>query len=188
MNPLRIRIKNMAKHLDEAGLRDLAAAGVQVGMEHRRADEEDVGRHLRASGDLEPRLCVGEHVRVPEFDVKKIKTLVPSVYIVRDVEGENKDDRGQAPSKGYGFVEFAEHAQALACLRELNNNPHYSEEYAVNGARVTKMMTGGKRRGKKQGRPGAGGGKKEGKASFEDGFVGEDGKIRICRASSWSLR
>ena len=90
-----------------------------------------------------------------------------------DVEGKQKDEKGQAPSKGYGFVEFAEHAHALACLRELNNNPHYAEEYAVNGARVAKMMAGGKRRGKKQGRSGAGGGRKEGgKASFEDGFVG----------------
>jgi len=38
-------------------------------MEHRLADEEDVGRYLRASGDLKPRLCVGEYTRVPEFDL-----------------------------------------------------------------------------------------------------------------------
>ena len=28
-------------------------------------------------------------------------------------------------SRGYGFVEFGEHAHALAALRMLNNNPHY---------------------------------------------------------------
>jgi len=70
---------------------------------------------------------------------------VSLVYIVRDVEGKQKDDKGQTSSKGYGFVEFAEHAHALAYLRELNNNSHYAEEYAVNGARVAKMMAGGKR-------------------------------------------
>ena len=29
-------------------------------------------------------------------------------------------------SKGFGFVEFKEHAHALACLRFLNNNPAFS--------------------------------------------------------------
>ena len=29
-------------------------------------------------------------------------------------------------SKGFGFVEFEEHAHALACLRFLNNNPAFS--------------------------------------------------------------
>jgi hypothetical protein len=38
--------------------------------------------------------------------------------------------RGGLPqSRGYGFVEFAHHSHALACLRELNNsaNPAYSD-------------------------------------------------------------
>ncbi len=30
---------------------------------------------------------------------------------------------GFARSRGYGFVEFASHALALAALRQLNNNP-----------------------------------------------------------------
>jgi RNA recognition motif-containing protein len=33
------------------------------------------------------------------------------------------DDTGEAKSRGVGFVEFDEHEHALACLRQLNNNP-----------------------------------------------------------------
>lgn len=38
------------------------------------------------------------------------------------------------PSKGYGFVEFAHHGQALAALRQMNNNPAYSEQARSDGA------------------------------------------------------
>lgn len=39
---------------------------------------------------------------------------------------KGKDDNGRAilgKSKGFGFVEFTEHLDALTCLRNLNNNP-----------------------------------------------------------------
>ena len=37
--------------------------------------------------------------------------------------------RGGAPqSRGYGFCEFRYHRDALACLRELNNNKSYSHQ------------------------------------------------------------
>lgn len=38
------------------------------------------------------------------------------------------------PSKGYGFVEFAHHGQALAALRQMNNNPAYSGYAKSDGA------------------------------------------------------
>lgn len=34
---------------------------------------------------------------------------------------------GLPQSRGYGFVEFVHHSHALACLRELNNNPAYTK-------------------------------------------------------------
>ncbi|CAN0361180.1 unnamed protein product, partial [Discosporangium mesarthrocarpum] len=37
-------------------------------------------------------------------------------------------------SKGYGFVEFSNHGQALAALRHLNNNPAYSSSARSVGA------------------------------------------------------
>ena len=37
------------------------------------------------------------------------------------------ENRGEGKtSRGFGFVEFKEHAHALACLRFLNNNPAYA--------------------------------------------------------------
>jgi nucleolar protein 4 len=39
---------------------------------------------------------------------------------------KGKDDKGRTvlgKSKGFGFVEFTEHLDALTCLRNLNNNP-----------------------------------------------------------------
>jgi nucleolar protein 4 len=39
---------------------------------------------------------------------------------------DKKPVNGVYKSKGYGFVEFAHHAHALAFLRELNNNPRYN--------------------------------------------------------------
>jgi RNA recognition motif. (a.k.a. RRM, RBD, or RNP domain) len=49
-----------------------------------------------------------------------ISSLLPHVYF--------RVFRGGLPqSRGYGFVEFAHHAHALACLRELNNNPAYTK-------------------------------------------------------------
>ena len=41
--------------------------------------------------------------------------------------------RGGIPqSRGYGFVEFQHHTHALACLRELNNNPAHGK-FATTG-------------------------------------------------------
>jgi RNA recognition motif-containing protein len=39
---------------------------------------------------------------------------------------KGKDEHGRSilgKSKGFGFVEFSEHLDALTCLRNLNNNP-----------------------------------------------------------------
>lgn len=38
------------------------------------------------------------------------------------------------PSKGYGFVDFAHHGQALAALRQMNNNPAFSGQARSEGA------------------------------------------------------
>ncbi|CAM9855022.1 unnamed protein product, partial [Choristocarpus tenellus] len=43
-----------------------------------------------------------------------------------DKKPDVKDPQALHPSKGYGFVEFSNHGQALAALRQLNNNPAYS--------------------------------------------------------------
>ena len=49
-----------------------------------------------------------------KVDIKQTKIVLDQVEQTAD---------GKPVSKGYGFVEFSEHVHALACLRELNNNP-----------------------------------------------------------------
>uniref|UniRef100_A0A7S1BYN3 RRM domain-containing protein n=1 Tax=Corethron hystrix TaxID=216773 RepID=A0A7S1BYN3_9STRA len=72
VNAKRLSVKNLANHVDEAGIKRLAAAAAVNGLERGLVSEEDVSQHLRAGGDLEPLKCVGEYARVPSFDTKVI--------------------------------------------------------------------------------------------------------------------
>ncbi|XP_075982036.1 RNA-binding protein 28-like [Anticarsia gemmatalis] len=66
------------------------------------------------------------------FDDNKLRRVCVSVgdkratvtecRIMRDLRTPPGKD-GKHPSKGYGFVMFTRHEDALACLRKLNNNP-----------------------------------------------------------------
>ncbi|KAM6937699.1 RNA-binding protein 28 [Xenentodon cancila] len=78
------------------------------------------------------RLCI--HNLPKSVDNKKLKALclqaVKGVRGVRVTECrvmyDKKPEKGQVmgQSLGYGFVQFQDHEQALACLRYLNNNPN----------------------------------------------------------------
>ncbi|KAL0879622.1 hypothetical protein ABMA27_003340 [Loxostege sticticalis] len=59
------------------------------------------------------RICVGSAGRA---------AVVTEARVMRDLRAPLGPD-GQHPSKGYGFVMFTRHEDALACLRKLNNNP-----------------------------------------------------------------
>ncbi|XP_068623036.1 RNA-binding protein 28 [Battus philenor] len=48
--------------------------------------------------------------------------IIGEARIMRDLRAP-VDRSGKHPSKGYGFVMFTRHEDALACLRKLNNNP-----------------------------------------------------------------
>ncbi|XP_045539470.1 RNA-binding protein 28 [Papilio machaon] len=48
--------------------------------------------------------------------------LIGEARIMRDLRAP-VDRTGKHPSKGYGFVMFTRHEDALTCLRKLNNNP-----------------------------------------------------------------
>ncbi|KAI5636923.1 RNA recognition motif domain-containing protein [Phthorimaea operculella] len=68
----------------------------------------------------------------PNYDDQKLRKLcvgsvgknavVTECRIMRDLRAPPSPE-GRAPSKGYGFVMFTRHEDALACLRKLNNNP-----------------------------------------------------------------
>ncbi len=171
INPTRISIRNLGKHVNEAALKKLAFRALQAGLEQKLVTPKDAVAHWRARGDLAHsevmRRATDMNLVVPPVDEKNVKLSIPSVFVDRAVSDGQK--AAEAPSKGFGFVEFTHHTHALAALRQLNNNPAYSAEYAAGGKKAAEMQ----KRGKK--------GKKvtDGKEGAE--FLGEDGKVYLPR-------
>jgi len=60
-----------------------------------------------------------------EADTEGAKEAVKIVQAKIERSKDRIDSAGKLRSKGFGFVEFQEHAHALAALRQLNNNPTY---------------------------------------------------------------
>lgn len=58
-----------------------------------------------------------------ENDAPKNGQIVKQVKIMRDLD--KRDIDGNPRSRGFAFVEFVEHEDALAALRKINNNPDY---------------------------------------------------------------
>merc|ERR1712176_1370969 len=183
-------------HVDEAELQRLCEIGTKRGLEKRLVGAQDQIAHWRALGEMTTREILakiqeiegkGESV-IPGWNYddggsnsingndngdgdgrKKrcnIKNYIPSVYIDRDFGPSGK--KAGAPSRGFGFAEFNHHTHALACLRELNNNPAYSCEYAAGGKAVEALKKRPPRKRKNGGNNGRGGG---GDYRDEDGRV-----------------
>ncbi len=165
INPVRLSIRNLAKAVDEAGLKRLVVEGIKKGLTANLVSETDVSNKLKAEG-LPARETIGDAARVPEFNDKNVKMFVPSLYIDREVNETTEGKKVVGNSRGYGFVEFTHHAHALACLRELNNNPKYSKEWVMHGTKVAELLKRGK------------GEKSSGNVAD---FLGEDGKIKTPR-------
>uniref|UniRef100_A0A7S3PYQ9 RRM domain-containing protein n=1 Tax=Chaetoceros debilis TaxID=122233 RepID=A0A7S3PYQ9_9STRA len=190
INPFRLSIRNLSKNVDEPQLKILLATGIKKGLEKKLIDKHDMMAHWRAGGEMTKREIISKVAAsekdgslVPPFDDSKLKQFIPSVYIDRDFQVPTKQAENAkvskliAPSRGFGFAEFTHHAHAIACLRELNNNPAYSAEFVPGGKRAKEMKR--QRSNKKQK-------KKISQNDFEDGpdgksFVGDDGKVRVPR-------
>jgi nucleolar protein 4 len=186
INPFRLSVRNLAKHVDEAGLKRLAATAVAAG---RRVTADDQIAHWTAAGDdvrakmeAAAAMSEGKHTTtsttaaaalVPEFDPTNIKKYIRSVFINREfVAGGTTKDMVVPSSRGFGFIEFEHHVHALACLRELNNNTAYSEEYVTGGKKaVTDLNKRKQRRGLS---------KKKIRTDAMDGDD-DDGRVRIPR-------
>ena len=163
INPHRLSIRNLGKHVDEASLKKLIVSSIKEGLGRKLVAQEDIVSQLRAQG-LPPRECVGEASKIPEFDEKDIRSYVPSVFIGREVITSSATKRAElGPSKGFAFIEFTYHAHALSCLRELNNNPKYSEDWVIFGKKVAEAKKTGK------------------KGGLQAGFFNEEGKLLIPR-------
>lgn len=154
INPLRLSIRNLAKHVDEAALKGLCVKALHNGLKKRLVKSEDQVAYWRAKDGLSAREVMnkiseakqlGNDSIIPEFNEQNVKKYIPSVFIDRDFSA-NKKEKGA--SRGFGFVDFTHHAHALACLREMNNNPTYSPEYVPNGKRATQIKTDSKRKKK----------------------------------------
>ena len=175
INPHRISIRNLAKHIDEVALKKLVFGALKSGIKDGLVTPKDAVNHWRAGGELPHaeimRRATDPNLVTPPLDEKNIKGFITSVFIDRDVSGGKKTS--EAPSRGFGFVEFTHHTHALAVLRQLNNNPSYSAEYTAGGKHASEMVK--QKRGGKKG--------KKIKVDPETGleFMNEDGKASVPR-------
>ena len=203
INPNRLSVRNLAKHVDETMLRQLCAQATQRGLQNGLVSAKDQIAHWKAPGELSTRDIMskvqqmeakGEPI-IPEWNTsndnddhadnaaaskanKNIREYITSEYIDRDfVKGTSiKTKKADAPSRGYGFIEFTHHVHALACLRELNNNPAYSKEYAAGGSIANAL----KKKNKKK-KPSGSSGSAGGAAGGANSFIGEDGRVLVPR-------
>ena len=188
INPNRLSLRNLAKHIDEVALKKLIVTAIRRGLyENRLVQPDDQIAHWRASGEYTTREILAKIQEgdttgsgiIPLFDEKNVKQSIPSLHIHRDVvSGGNKNI---APSRGFGFVEFQHHAHALACLRELNNNPSYSKEYAIGGKQVALMKERRKRNSTDKKRKTEPSVAEDGTNVNDDNYVTADGNIRTPR-------
>ncbi len=153
INPFRLSIRNLAKHVEESQLKGLMAEGIKNGLEKGLVMKDDIITHWRAGREMDKRdilekVALSEKEEgglIPAFNENKIKRFIPSVFIDHDFQvpmrqaDQSKGSRLVAPSRGFGFVEFTHHPHALACLRELNNNTAYSAEFVSGGKRALEL-------------------------------------------------
>lgn len=182
VNPNRISIRNLAKHVTESSLKKLVFGALKAGLEEKLVTPKDAVAHWKASGEIPHsevmKRATDPNLVTPPIDEKNMKGSVLSVYVDRDVAG-GKKSVNDAPSRGFGFAEFAHHSHALAALRQLNNNPIYSAEFAAGGKRAAEMKRHGKK--SKGGKGGRGGGGFDGEGGDGSDFVGEDGRVCVPR-------
>jgi nucleolar protein 4 len=173
INSNRLSVRNLAKHVDEADFKKLCVDATKRGLETHLVTQEDQVAHWRASGEMTTRDIMKriEQAKeesgsvIPAFDEKNVKRFIPSVYIDRDFTTNKKE---KAPSRGFGFVDFEHHVHALACLRELNNNPYYAAEFVSGGKKaVDAKRLARKRKGKGE--------------AVKGDFVSDDGRILTPR-------
>lgn len=170
INPLRLSIRNISKGVDEGALKKLLFQATERGLEKGLVSVNDMVVAWQATGEQTNREILERSkeyhakgsipdnenpTKVASLDERNIKRTIPSVYLDRDFEAAAKrGDKNSAPSRGFAFAEFTHHVQALACLRELNNNAAYSEEFAAGGKASATAASQKKKSKKKKNKPG----------------------------------
>lgn len=108
-----------------------AAEGVsQSDMAKRLRLEQSKTQLLRNLNRFVSKERLTVHNIPPSYDSTKFRNVVTKACGLKPKEcrimRENKPSMGEplGKSKGYGFLSFAKHEDALHCLRKVNNNPH----------------------------------------------------------------
>ncbi|KAI9096918.1 hypothetical protein DFS34DRAFT_621925 [Phlyctochytrium arcticum] len=109
----RLSIRNLGLKVDDKELKRVALIAIKKFWDEVNSGERD---------GMEPAVLMEEEKEGKAVPSGKRKVVIKQAKILR-----NKDRIDAATqiarSKGYGFVEFESHADALACLRWMNNNP-----------------------------------------------------------------
>jgi hypothetical protein len=113
-------------------LKTLCINALKVGLAKNLVTNSDQDAHLKAQG-LKFSERTAETIKVPSTGKGSIKTA----KIMLDLQ---KVRSGIPQSRGYGFVEFAHHTHALACLRELNNNPAHGKFATTVGKEKSRLI------------------------------------------------
>lgn len=109
----RLSIRNIGKQVTDNELRLLCLKATKLGLERGLVTHEDLKKASIAQG------LQGQDGEVPSFDGRQCIKSAKIMFDPTKVRG------GIPQSRGYAFIEFHNHAFALACLRQLNNNPQY---------------------------------------------------------------
>ena len=177
INPTRLSVRNLSKDVTEVGLKKMCVQALLRGLENRLVTAQDQIAHWKAAGDVSSRdiLKRSEAMSddddvIPAFEARNVGKYIQSVFI--DCDFPTRNNKKNKVSRGFGFVEFEHHAHALACLRELNNNTRYTEEYASGGKHAVMTRLREQRSRSKNKRKMAGG---------TDGGKSGDNKVKLPR-------
>ena len=117
-------MRNLSKHVNEAALKRLAFDALRAGLQAKLVTRHDALAHWRAGGELSheevAQRAADPGLVVPPLDEKNIRGAIPSVYIDREVVAGKKT--ADAPSRGFGFIEFSELIENSAAMSTLKTH------------------------------------------------------------------
>ncbi len=109
----RLSVRNLGLKVDDKTLKRVARIAVKKFWDNVAAGLAE---------PLEPEVLAEEAKEEAPPPSATRPVIIQQSKIVRSKDRVDAETK-QLRSKGYGFVEFASHADALACLRWMNNNP-----------------------------------------------------------------
>lgn len=138
VSPTRLSVRNLKKTVDHSELFSICYKAAKNGLQSGLVEKKDMEEYLTAQS-VPVRQRTPQLLAIPKLEGVQQNKIIKKAKVMLDsnkLRGVDKTPQ----SRGYGFVEFSHHAHALACLRELNNNPVYGRKYATQfGAKGEKL-------------------------------------------------